>query len=1045
MTFEEFKQNFLPEFLNIKSFAGKIKYTSQYLTRIGSGSGRIVYDIDGQKVLKLAKNTKGIAQNEAEAGIGYYNDSQHIVTIVYDNADDDSWLIAEKAKKVNEKRIKELTGIPSLNDLHSYLRNHESENKGGRQIFGQDENIKNQLDNNEFVVDLMDFVANYSQHTGDMSRPSSYGEVLRDGQPTIVLTDYGLNDEVYDTYYGPQRKQKYRMYELYNFADGNDDILSDIGNVGQDQRHGMWALMPYGVGDGDGVINEEFKEFIIRRSIYPNKPIKNMPELVDNFHECVNNLKETLNHVDDKKKFYKNLLELQKYLISQNYYDREPLSSEEYVINEDIEQQSPQVQKFTLTDVNYATEIAKNSAEKLGFKILKTIGGGSNGFAFDIGDTKIFKLSADISEADAATKLIRVKPTHLAIVYNLYKIVDTEKNQAFFGIIEQHILDKPIQQFHRYINIINDIMPNNMSIVDFYMMMKKNFDYNNLIDLAKKILTDKSEANISEIERQRAYDWMIGLFEIKKELLGYNIKSDDYSNPENLGYEDNILKFFDFGGYRGVNEPDLGDANMVFLPENEKILDEKYNRNIADNIANQIAKTKGYNEPKYVDAGEYGVAYDIGDDKILKITADNSEAAENLKLINKPLKYIAQPYNVFTIDSKNTYISKTYAIVLEKLKTDPQKFKRLKERIDFIFEKIFNLRLYDIIDYYINGYGGIDTKKIDGYMSKNPEDAEFFYSILRIAEEAKQYGVESLNYLNYSNLGYKKNGVIAFFDVGFSNGYLQPHGAENIKITEDGTSKFSTPNSVGQDNFPPYENNDTSPVTDNNIPTTPESVKEDLEYHHVVGDATQDKFALDEIGKKSFMKGAQAVTVKKKCRLGGLGNTSVACNQGDINNLDIKAINENNLPHNKTFWAWVSPDNKFTEVSKLQHAGFIERKYPELSYDLDALFYQAFRDGWVRVIYEYNPDRFMGTLSMNGFDKERVKSVFKDMFFDLIKYGNNIIYLDYEVGGNADIIRTGNAEGKAKLVNYVNEQSITEFNINNIDALKSQLAQAAQL
>ena len=666
MTYEEFKQNFLADFLNIKSFAGRIQYANEHLSRIGSGSGRIVYDIDGQKVLKLAKNAKGIAQNKAEAGIGYYGDTQHIVTIIYDNADDDSWLIAEKAKKVNEKRIKELTSIPSLNDLYYYLRNNESENKGGSGIFGQNENIKNQLDNNEFIIDLIDFVANYSISVGDLGRPSSYGEVLRDGQPTIVLTDYGLNDEVYDTHYNPQKKQKYRMYELYNFADGNDDILSDIGNVGQDQRHGMWALMPYGVGDGDGVINEEFKEFIIRRSIYPNKPIKNMPELVDNFHECVNNLKETLNHVDDKKKFYNNLLELQKYLISQNYYDREPLSSEEYVINEDIEQQSPQVQKFTLTDVNYATEIAKTSAEKLGFKILKTIGGGSNGFAFDIGDTKIFKLSADISEADAATKLIRVKPTHLAIVYNLYKIVDTEKNQAFFGIIERHITDKPLQQFNRNIDIINSIMPNNMSIVDFYIMMKKNFDYNNLINLAKNILTEKPEVNISNIERQQAYDWMIGLFEIKKELLSYNIKSDDYGNPENLGYEGGILKFFDFGGYRGVNEPDLGDANIIFLPENEEILDEKYNRNIADNIANQIAKTKGYNEPKYVDAGEYGVAYDIGDDKILKITADNSEAAENLKLINKPLKYIAQPYNVFTIDSKNTYISKTYAIVLEK-------------------------------------------------------------------------------------------------------------------------------------------------------------------------------------------------------------------------------------------------------------------------------------------------------------------------------------------------------------------------------------------
>ena len=90
MTYEEFKQNFLPEFLNIKSFSGKMKYANERLTRIGSGTGRVVYDIDGEKVLKLAKNPKGIAQNEAEAGAGYYRDTQHIVTVVFDSADDDS-------------------------------------------------------------------------------------------------------------------------------------------------------------------------------------------------------------------------------------------------------------------------------------------------------------------------------------------------------------------------------------------------------------------------------------------------------------------------------------------------------------------------------------------------------------------------------------------------------------------------------------------------------------------------------------------------------------------------------------------------------------------------------------------------------------------------------------------------------------------------------------------------------------------------------------------------------------------------------------------
>ena len=106
MTYVEFKQNFLPEFLKIKSFAGKIKFASQYLTRIGSGSGRIVYDIDGQKVLKLARNPKGVAQNEMESNIGTYYDTRHIVTEIFEVADDETWIVSEKAKKVNEKRIK---------------------------------------------------------------------------------------------------------------------------------------------------------------------------------------------------------------------------------------------------------------------------------------------------------------------------------------------------------------------------------------------------------------------------------------------------------------------------------------------------------------------------------------------------------------------------------------------------------------------------------------------------------------------------------------------------------------------------------------------------------------------------------------------------------------------------------------------------------------------------------------------------------------------------------------------------------------------------
>ena len=313
---------FLKKIDEAKSFTAKIKTADVQLTRIGSGSGRVVYDIDGAKALKLAKNPKGQAQNKVERNTGVYYDTENVVAIVYDSADDNSWIISEKAKKVTENRIKELTGIPSLSIFHTYLSRIIDLNNGKKPSFFLEPAVIEELNENEFTVNMLDFVIGYKQLIGDMQRPSTFGEVLRDGEPTIILTDYGLNDEVYQTYYNPKRKQ--RMYELYNFYDGNDDILSDIGNT-EEVRYGMWAQMPYGVGDGDGVINEEFINFVSKRDKYPSKPLKSMSIIIDSFHECVNNLKEVMNNVKDKKHFYENLLKLQEYLISQKAYDRDPL------------------------------------------------------------------------------------------------------------------------------------------------------------------------------------------------------------------------------------------------------------------------------------------------------------------------------------------------------------------------------------------------------------------------------------------------------------------------------------------------------------------------------------------------------------------------------------------------------------------------------------------------------------------------------------------------------------------------------------------------
>src|ERR1700677_4811773 len=52
---------------NLETYAARKKYAEKNLKHLSSGSARIVYLTPDKTVVKLAKNDKGIAQNEAEA------------------------------------------------------------------------------------------------------------------------------------------------------------------------------------------------------------------------------------------------------------------------------------------------------------------------------------------------------------------------------------------------------------------------------------------------------------------------------------------------------------------------------------------------------------------------------------------------------------------------------------------------------------------------------------------------------------------------------------------------------------------------------------------------------------------------------------------------------------------------------------------------------------------------------------------------------------------------------------------------------------------
>ena len=184
----------MEDFKKLKSFSNKQKYAKEKLLgKLGAGSARAVFKIDDEKVLKVAVNEKGIAQNEQEAE--GYKQNYDILARVFDVDKDDMWLEMELAKKVTKSRFKTLTGV-SLDDLQAYLIYRD---RGSRFI---DKDLIAKLDENGFIQDLMSFVGDYDYSIpGDFARASTYGEVLRDGKPKIVVIDFGLSKDVLDTYY----------------------------------------------------------------------------------------------------------------------------------------------------------------------------------------------------------------------------------------------------------------------------------------------------------------------------------------------------------------------------------------------------------------------------------------------------------------------------------------------------------------------------------------------------------------------------------------------------------------------------------------------------------------------------------------------------------------------------------------------------------------------------------------------------------------------------------------------------------------------------
>lgn len=198
---EAMKEGFSIETLkSLPSFAKKRAYCKQMLgNSIGKGSSREVYQIDDEKILKLAMNNKGIAQNEVEADWGLQN--YGVVPKLFDSDDDGLFIIAEYVLPAKEADFQHCFNM-NFNDFCRFIAGCCNLYLSKPIRYGLDsKTVTNLCNSNQQLYSFMMYITDYQPPYGDVTAIRNYGLTQRNNQPTIVLLDSGLNNEVWNDFY----------------------------------------------------------------------------------------------------------------------------------------------------------------------------------------------------------------------------------------------------------------------------------------------------------------------------------------------------------------------------------------------------------------------------------------------------------------------------------------------------------------------------------------------------------------------------------------------------------------------------------------------------------------------------------------------------------------------------------------------------------------------------------------------------------------------------------------------------------------------------
>ena len=204
---------------SLRSVPEVIKYANENFKKIGSGTSRLVYELPSKQALKVARpgaESPGIAQNKAEKDMAEHFGSAGLdcYAKVYLHHPEYIWIISELVKPV--RGIDELASKFGVKpDVFFFLFAPPKFAKKPRAHYGI---IPQTLLKLKELVD--------SGILGrDVMKSDSWG-INAQGKP--VLLDYGMNRDVYDTFYSPK--------STFQFPDDEEEDDEEEDQIGETEK-----------------------------------------------------------------------------------------------------------------------------------------------------------------------------------------------------------------------------------------------------------------------------------------------------------------------------------------------------------------------------------------------------------------------------------------------------------------------------------------------------------------------------------------------------------------------------------------------------------------------------------------------------------------------------------------------------------------------------------------------------------------------------------------------------------------------------------------